>query len=166
MSWGSGAATDKVCLEDCVFRMIMDLSSTSGKIRSSINSDYQKNADNYYYQVMNLWAIVSDYMDDEAKNSRKLIKNEAVRKYKILKSEKSYISKDRLDEVVNITYDAATQIFEVICTCLSRKGLLREQSAGAIAGRGETEDIADDELNAEIVDEIVVGSRTEPVEQH
>jgi hypothetical protein len=158
MPWGGGQATDKVCLEDCVFRMIMDLSSTSGRIRSSSSADYQKNADNYYYQVMNLWAIVSDYMDEEAKKERERIKSDAIRKYKILKTGKSYISKDRLDEVVNITYEASTQIFEVICTCLSRKGLLREQSAGAIAGRGETEDIADEELNADPIDgEIIAG---------
>jgi hypothetical protein len=137
----------------------MDLSATSGRIRSSSGGDYQKNADNYYYQVMNLWALVADYMDEEAVKNRDEIKQEAVRKYQILKSGKSFISKDRLDEVVNITYDAATKIFEEICKCLSRKGLLREQSAGAIAGGGETHDIEEDELNTsdEPAEEIIAG---------
>lgn len=140
---------DKVCLEDCVFRAIMELGSLAGRIRTNTGGDYQKNVDNYYYEVMNMWALVSDYMDDAAIEERKRIIKRAQLKYKKLTVGKSYISKDKLDEVVNLTFETANNIFEIICKTLSYKGLLREQSAGAIAGIVETEDIKDEELNAD-----------------
>lgn len=148
--WGGGQATDKVCLEDCVFRSILDLSATAGRIRSNTGADYQKNADNYYYQVINLWALVSDYMDENAYAAREKIIKSAQEQCIMLTKGRSFVQKDKVDEVVNITFQSGNEIFEVICKCLSKKGLLREQSAGAIAGSGATEDIADEELNEDL----------------
>ncbi len=153
---------DKVCLEDCVFRSIMELGSLSGRIRTNTGGDYQKNVDNYYYEVMNMWALVSDYMDEEAIASRSAIILRAQKKYKKLTTGKSYISKDKLDEVVNLTFETANNIFELICKTLSYKGLLREQSAGAIAGIADTEDIKDEELNADD-DEGILGTPPDEV---
>jgi len=155
MGMGIPFGGDKVCLEDCVFRLIMELGSLSGRIRMNTGGDYQKNVDNYYYEVMNMWALVSDYMDDDAIESRTVIIKRAQQKYKKLTTGKSYISKDKLDEVVNLTFETANNIFELICKTLSYKGLLREQSAGAIAGLTETEDIKDEELNTEDEENLV-----------
>lgn len=149
---------EKVSLEDCVFKAIMDLGSLSGRIRTNTGSDYQKNVDNYYYQAMNLWAFVSDYMDDETTKERDEIIKEAQVKYRKLTIGKSYISKDKTDEVVNLTFETANKIFELICKTLSYKGILREQSAGAIAGIADTEDIKDEELNAEDEEGAIAGS--------
>lgn len=149
---------EKVSLEDCVFKAIMDLGSMSGRIRTNTGSDYQKNVDNYYYQAMNLWAFVSDYMDEEVTKERDEIVREAQIKYRKLTIGKSYISKDKTDEVVNLTFETANKIFELICKTLSYKGILREQSAGAIAGIADTEDIKDEELNAEDEEGAIAGS--------
>lgn len=148
---------EKVCLEDCVFKSIMDLGSLAGRIRTNVGSEYQKNVDNYYYQVMNMWAFVSDYMEGQPEKDRDEAIKTAQTKYKRLTSGKSYISKDRTDEVVNLTFETANKIFEIMCKTLSTKGILREQSAGAIAGIADTEDIKDEELNAEDADGVIAG---------
>jgi uncharacterized protein YlzI (FlbEa/FlbD family) len=152
---------EKISLEDCVFKSIMDLGSLSGRIRSNTGSEYQKNVDNYYYQVMNLWAFVSDYMDEETIKQREEIIKTAQVKYRKLTIGKSYISKDKTDEVVNLTFETANKIFELICSTLSYKGILREQSAGAIAGIADTEDIKDEELNADDEEGAIAGSDTQ-----
>ena len=145
---GFDSGSDKVCLEDCLFKSIMDLSFTASRVRTNTEGGYQKNVDNYYYQVKNLWALVADYLDEQTINERNEILHKAHQKYKRMHESKSFISKDKQDEMVNLTFNAAVEIFEVLCKCLSRKGLLRERAAGAIAGTAEVEDVSIEETVA------------------
>ena len=142
---GFDAGSDKVCLEDCLFKSIMDMSFTASRIRTNTEGNYQKNVDNYYYQVKNLWALVADYLDEQTIKERNEILKMAYAKYQRMHSSTSFISKDKQDEMVNLTFNAAVESFVVVCKCLSRKGLLRERAAGAIAGTAEVEDVSIEE---------------------
>jgi hypothetical protein len=157
-SGGHGGSSDKVTLEDVVFRFMLDLSVSASKIRTSIDIDYQKNVDNYYYQVMTLWSIVADYIDQSYKDQRKTLVKLAKTKYESIKKssegeDKSVLLKNKRDQVVALTFSVASGTLQLMSECLAKKGILRERTASAIAGEkrlteGDDSDM-EEELNAE-----------------
>jgi hypothetical protein len=88
---------------------------------------------------------VADYLDESTVKERNDILKMAYAKYQRMHHSTSFISNDKQDEMVNLTFNAAVEIFEVLCKCLSRKGLLRERAAGAIAGTADVEDVSIEE---------------------
>lgn len=137
-------SSEKITLEDVIFRYMLDLSQSAAKIRTSLDLDYQKNADNYYFQVLTLWSILEDYIDPPVKKERieLLLKAEAL--YKELVSEqdeKPAIMKARRDQVVSLTFNVASKTLSLMSACLSKKGILRERSAQSVAGDGSLTDV-------------------------
>jgi len=139
-------SSEKVTLEDVVFRYMLDLSQSAAKIRTSMDLDYQKNADNYYFQVMTLWSILGDYIDADVKEKRVDLLVRAEKRYeKIMsdKAEKPAILRARKDQVVSLTFSVASKTLAMMSECLSKKGILRERSAQAVAGEQKLEEVQD-----------------------
>lgn len=141
-------SSEKITLEDVVFRYMLDLSQSSAKIRTSLDVDYQKNADNYYFQVMTLWSILEDYIDYPIKQQRIMLLLEAEAMYKEIiegtdAKAKPAIVKARRDQVVSLTFNVAAKTLSLMSSCLSKKGILRERSAQSVAGEGVLEDVAE-----------------------
>lgn len=137
-------SSEKITLEDVVFRYMLDLSQSAAKIRTSLDLDYQKNADNYYFQVLTLWSILEDYIDPPVRRERLelLLKAEAL--YANIISEqddKPAIMKARRDQVVSLTFSVASKTLALMSSCLSKKGILRERSAQSVAGDGALQDV-------------------------
>jgi hypothetical protein len=148
------SASEKITLEDVVFRYMLDLSQSAAKIRTSLDLDYQKNADNYYFQVLTLWSILEDYIDEPAKRDRIMLLLRAEAMYKELVKEgeaKPAMMKARRDQVVSLTFSVASKTLSLMSKCLSKKGILRERSAQSVAGEGQLRD----------VEEVVVEERDE-----
>jgi len=147
---GQSFSSEKITLEDVIFRYLMDLSSSAAQIRTSMDLDYQKNADNYYFQVLTLWSILSDYLDPDVKKARILLLIRAEKKYNSLieeQAKKPAVVMARRDEIVSLTFSVAAKTLSLMSECLSKKGILRERSAQSVAGEGTLEDI--DNLTAE-----------------
>lgn len=145
--------SEKITLEDVVFRYMMDISQTSGKIRTSTDLEYQKNADNFYYQVNALWSIVGDYIDPVTERKRMEILHKAKVKYEDLQKQqkdKPQLVKSRRDEIVALTVNSANQTLRLLSVCLSKKGILRERSSSAVAGAKKVEDNEEAAMDAEL----------------
>lgn len=145
--------SEKVTLEDVVFRYMMDISQTSAKIRTSTDLEYQKNADNFYYQVNALWSIVGDYIDPPTEKKRLEILHKAKARYELLQQEqreKPQLVKSRRDEIVALTVNSANQTLRLLSVCLSKKGILRERSGSAVAGVKKIEDNEEAAMEAEL----------------
>jgi len=161
---GPSGGTEKITLEDVVFRYMLDLSQTASKIRTSTDLEYQKNADNYYYQVLALWGILGDYIDPATERKRLEILHRAKVKYLSLKNSQiggKTLIKGRKDEVVSITMNAANQTLKIMSICLSKKGILKERSGSAVAGTRHIEENQDmeKEFNAPDPLEAVAGAQ-------
>src|SRR5690606_32109871 len=132
-------SSEKITLEDVVFRYMLDLSQSAAKIRTSLDLDYQKNADNYYFQVLTLWSILEDYIDEPVKQERIRLLLRAEAMYKEIvsgKDAKPAVMKERRDQVVSLTFSVASKALALMSSCLSKKGILRERSAQSVAGEG------------------------------
>lgn len=153
-----GVKGDKVDLQDVIFKAIMDIHGMAGTVRTTSGGEYQKNADNFFYQVQALWSTVHYMLSPTTKAQAQEILGTARRMYIALKERNggSAISYENLDEITNLTYLAGVRIFQVICDDLHKKGYLAEQRKGVVVGKNglfdaaETEGAADadDELNA------------------
>lgn len=140
---GQSFSSEKITLEDVIFRYLMDLSVSAAKIRTSMDLDYQKNADNYYFQVITLWSILADYMDEDVKQARLKLLIRAEKKYKDMMVDldaKPAVIMARRDQVVSLTFSVSARTLALMSACLSKKGILKERSAQAVAGDGALED--------------------------
>jgi hypothetical protein len=157
-------SSEKITLEDVVFRYMLDLSQSAAKIRTSMDLDYQKNADNYYFQVMTLWSILGDYIDEDVKEKRVDLLVRAEKRYNQIikdKADKPAILKARKDQVVSLTFSVASKTLAMMSECLSKKGILRERSAQAVAGEQQLEEVKDLAENSGEEDGMIAGPPTD-----
>jgi hypothetical protein len=130
----------KVTFEEVAYRQMMNLAEASLKIYDYANTNWQKNALNYYYGVMTLQALVEPYINTEAyqKEVSEVIL-EGRRKYMLLKKNESKdLIKYGRHQYVNLTVSVGSKILKIIMLRLADEALLIPRAIQASAKTDES----------------------------
>ena len=116
----------KVTFEEVVYRQLMNIGEASLKIYDYANTNWQKNALNYYYGVLTLKSMVEPYITGEGyeKEIEDILK-EGQKKYHLLKkNEKKDLIKYGRHQYVNLTISIGSKILKVLMKHLADEALL------------------------------------------
>ena len=120
-------------IQDVIFRAQMEIISLSGKIYG-LENDF--NIDNFYSMIRTTWGIVVFWLpNDVLKNKQAMYQDYNNRYDKLQKQAKADYSTDR-NLLVNLKYNLAIEMLEMMSKALAESGLLKERSAEAYSGTG------------------------------
>ena len=133
MSRGDAYTEEGLTIQDVIFRAQMEIISLSGKIYG-LENDF--NIDNFYSMIRTTWGIVIFWLPDAVMEKKKNLYTLYNTKYEALqKQAKADYSTDR-NLLVNLKYNLAIEMLEMMSSALAESGLLKERSAEAYSGTG------------------------------
>lgn len=158
MSW-SDSPTDKLDLQTVLYKVLMDLIATAGRIKL-----VPEMAENYYGQVRTLIAFVRPMLDDSAVEDLNRVIQESKRRWQKRELD-GKAGNDPLAATAAImakgdhTFYCAVNLLGTTMLKLNEKGIIRLQKKGGITGFGvvdpetNTIRVSLDELSIEPPDE-------------
>ena len=133
MTQGDAFSTEGLTIQDVIFRAQMEIISLSGKIYGFEN-DF--NIDNFYSMIRTTWGIIIFWLPEEVLKKKTAMYTQYNEKYDALqKQAKADYSTDR-NLLVNLKYNLAIEMLEMMSSALAESGLLKERSAEAYSGSG------------------------------